>query len=182
MKENIRSRVPDLALCALFAGLMAVLSQIVIPIQPVPISLGSLGVLLAGGLLGAKRGFAAIACYVLMGIIGLPVFAGWKTGAQAFAGPTAGFILGYLAAVLVVGLIAGSTKKLPRIILGMIAGAAVYFVFGTIVFKLRTGADWAGAFSLCVIPFLIGDTAKIILASLAVRGIRGRGLGIAGKE
>ena len=160
-----RSRLRWLVLTALLAGLTVALSQIVIPIQPIPVSLATLAVLCAGGILGSRRGALSQLVFVLLGAVGLPVFAGFKGGLAAMAGPTGGFIAGYILAAFVAGLICERTQKLPLIILGMILGAIFYFTPGIIWFMMITKTDLAGALAVCVLPFLPGDAAKIALAS-----------------
>ena len=94
-------------LCALFAALTAVCSQIMIPLPftPVPINLALLAVFTCGGVLGAKRGALAILVYILLGAVGVPVFVGLGAGLGILAGPTGGYIVGYIPAVIVFGLL-----------------------------------------------------------------------------
>ena len=91
--ENTKIRMQVLA--ALFAAACAVLAQLIIPIQPVPISLASLGAMLAGGFLGKRYGFLALLIYLLLGAAGVPVFSMFRGGIHMFAGPTGGFLLGF---------------------------------------------------------------------------------------
>ena len=100
---NRLEKTRSLILCALFAALTAVLSQIAIPIQPVPVNLATFSVFVAGGVLGAKRGAISQAAYVLLGVIGLPVFASFSGGMGILLGPTGGYIVGYVAAAWLVG-------------------------------------------------------------------------------
>lgn len=95
----------NLILCALFAALTAVLSQIAIPIQPVPINLATFSVFVAGGVLGAKRGAISQAVYVLLGAVGLPCFPPLAEEWGSCLGPTGGYIVGYVAAAWLVGLL-----------------------------------------------------------------------------
>ena len=99
-----KSGIRQLVYCALFAALIAVFAQITIPIDPVPISLATFGVMTCGLILGWKYGALAVAVYILLGAVGAPVFAGFKNGAAVLAGPTAGYILGYLPYALLAGL------------------------------------------------------------------------------
>ena len=107
MNTKTYSRTSYMALCGLFAALMAICSFISIPLgfTPVPVNLATLGVFLAGGLLGKKYGTVSIAVYVLLGAVGVPVFAGFKGGVGVLAGPTGGYIIGYIAAAFLVGLL-----------------------------------------------------------------------------
>ena len=99
-------------LCALFAALCAVCAQVVIPVQPVPITLGTFAVLLAGGFLGARYGLISLCIYILLGIVGVPVFSMMKGGLAVLGGPTGGFIIGYLPMVFLTGFIAVSYTHL----------------------------------------------------------------------
>ena len=101
------SNTASLALCGLFAAITAVCSFISIPLgfTPVPVNLATLAVFLAGGLLGKKYGTIALAVYTLLGAVGIPVFAGFRGGLSVLAGPTGGYIIGYIAAAFLVGLI-----------------------------------------------------------------------------
>ena len=95
--------VKTMIYCALFAALTAVCSQLAIPIQPVPINLALLSVYIAGGLLGGGMGAASQAVFLLIGAVGVPVFAGFRGGVQALVGPTGGYLIGYAAAAFVTG-------------------------------------------------------------------------------
>lgn len=101
MKTNLR----QFCFCAVFTALCAVCAQIQIPLPMVPINLALFAVHLAGALLGAKRGVAAVAAYVMLGALGAPVFAGFAGGVQVIMGKTGGYLLGYLIAALLVGLL-----------------------------------------------------------------------------
>ena len=94
------SKTTALVLCGIFAALMAICSFITIPLgfTPVPINLATLGVFLTGGILGKKYGSISLIVYILLGAVGVPVFAGFKGGLGVLAGPTGGYIIGYLAA------------------------------------------------------------------------------------
>lgn len=99
--HSIRMQV----LCALFAAVTAVCSQITIPIQPVPITLGTFAVLMAGGFLGKRYGLLAIVIYLLLGMAGVPVFSMMRAGFSVIAGPSGGFIIGFAPMAFVVGLV-----------------------------------------------------------------------------
>lgn len=99
--SNIRMQV----LCALFAAFCAVCSQLTIPIQPVPITLGTFAVLLAGGFLGSRYGLMSIVIYLLLGAAGVPVFSMMRSGVSVIAGPAGGFIIGFAVMAFVTGLI-----------------------------------------------------------------------------
>jgi len=163
-------------LCALFAALTAVLSQIMVPLPftPIPINLGLLAVWVCGGILGAKKGAIAIIVYVLLGAVGVPVFVGFNAGLGALAGPTGGYIIGYIPSVIVFALLAGRAINEERgkktasgflliIARGLPAMVACYAP-GTVWFMITTGMGLVESLILCVIPFIPGDILKVIAA------------------
>ena len=158
-----------LVLCAFFAALTAVFSQLAIPIGPVPINLATLSVFLAGTILGSKWGALSQVVYVLLGIFGLPVFAQFKGGLGVIAGPTGGYIAGYIAAAWLVGFLCERLKKNTlRMVLSMIAGMALCYLMGTIWFMWSTKTALLQSLMLCVVPFLIGDGLKIAFVAVLV--------------
>lgn len=99
--SSSHTKVLSLTYVALMAALMAVCAWITIPVGPVPFTMQTFAVFAALGLLGGKRGTLAVVVYLLLGLVGLPVFAGFSSGAAALLGPTGGFLLGFLASALV---------------------------------------------------------------------------------
>ncbi|MBR5302540.1 MAG: biotin transporter BioY [Clostridia bacterium] len=160
-----------LTLSALLCALLAVLSQIQIPLPPVPLSLSLLAVHLCGALLGARWGAAAVGCYVLLGATGVPVYAGFAGGVSVLLGPTGGFLFGYILCALVVGLLTADRRFTHRrLTLAMAAGTLACYLPGLAWFSLTTGTSLAGSLSACVLPFIPGDLLKAALAaSLSMR-------------
>jgi biotin transport system substrate-specific component len=158
---------------ALFVALISVGAFIAIPIGPVPIVLQNMFVLLAGLILGPVWGTACVAVYLLVGLAGLPVFAGGTSGIGKLFGPTGGYLLGYLPAVLVTGALSNFLGKTPfRDILAMVTGSAVLYGIGVPWLKLAFSLSWGQAASLGLIPFLPGDAAKIAGAVIIAKKIR----------
>lgn len=156
-----------IVLAALFAALMAVCSQIQIPLPMVPINLALFAVHLCGALLGAKWGALSISAYVLLGLVGVPVYAGFASGPAALFGKTGGYILGYILSAFLVGLLSrriGFTFK--GLCLSMLVGVVACYAFGTVWFMAVTGLNLMTSLAYCVIPFLPGDAVKIVLAAL----------------
>ena len=167
--HSIRMQV----LCALFAAVCAVCSQLTIPIQPVPITLGTFGVLMAGGFLVKLYGLLALLIYLILGAAGVPVFSMMRAGISVLAGPSGGFILGFAPMAFVVGLVSeklGHTFK--SMLVATLAGTAVCYVMGIGWFMFLTGTGMWSAMVMCMFPFLPGDLAKIILASFLVAKYR----------
>ena len=162
----------DMALCALFAALLAICAWLVIPAGDVPFTLQTFGVFAALGLLGGKRGTIAIAVYLLLGAVGVPVFAGFKGGVGALLGVTGGYLVSYLFMGVIVILAEKwfGEGTLVFLIAGVIA-LMVCYAFGTawfVVAYARTAGpiSWAAALGKCVIPFVLPDLAKLALAVL----------------
>lgn len=167
-----------IALTALFAALTAAGAFIAIPIGPVPIVLQNLFALLAGLILGPLMGSAAVGLYILAGILNLPVFAGGTGGLARFAGPTGGFLAGYLLAALTAGLIMGSPNartrdaKLLRLAAAVTAGLLVVYIPGVSWLKISRNLSWGKAFLAGFVPFIGGDVIKGIAAVLIVPRLR----------
>ena len=177
---NRNQKTLQMILCAFFAALTAVLSQIALPLPftPVPVNLATLSVFLSGALLGARYGAMSQLLFVLLGGIGLPVFSQFTGGLGTLAGPTGGYLIGYILASLVTGLLTHTAlasqgsiggKGLIHSILAMTAGLVVCYALGTAWFLYVTGVGLVEAFLLCILPFLPGDALKIILAASLVR-------------
>lgn len=163
----------ELCISAFFAALTAVLAQIAIPIGPVPITLGSFAVLLSGVLLGAKSGTVSQIVYVLLGAVGVPVFASFKAGVGVLAGPTGGYIAGYILAAWIAGFIAGRFgNKIYVLLLAAFAGYLVYTAAGTFWYMFSTGTGLSETLMVCVVPFLPGDAIKIVLAAALAHQLR----------
>jgi len=179
-----RSKVFPYVLCALFAALTAVCSQIMVPLPftPIPINLALLAVWVCGGVLGAKKGALAIIVYILLGVVGVPVFVGLNAGLGALAGPTGGYIVGYIPSVIVFALLVkrGESQERGRrsvkgfimmIVRGLPAMASCY-VLGTAWFMITTGMGLIESLVICVIPFIPGDVLKVIVAVAVIGALR----------
>lgn len=160
-------QVKLMVLCALFAALTAVCSQIQIPLPMIPINLALFSVYLCGALMSKSRAALAMAVYMLMGIIGLPVFTGLRGGAGVLFGRTGGYILGYVLSAFLTSLILEKWGRAYwKMCLAMAAGTAGCYAFGTAWFMVLTGNGLWASLTVCVFPFLIGDAVKILLAAL----------------
>ena len=160
---------------ALFAAMIAAGAFISVPIGPVPIVLQNMFILLAGLMLGWRWGLAAVAVYLLAGALGLPVFAGGTGGIGRFAGPTGGYLIGFLPAVFVVGFLSKRGKGWQRIlmeIISMILGSLIVYMFGVPWLKIVTGMTMQKALTLGLLPFLIGDAIKIAAAFFIAQALR----------
>lgn len=132
----------------------------------------TLGVFLAGAVLGAKRGMLAVGMYLLTGALGMPVFSGFSAGVQRIVGPTGGYLLGYVLCAAAVGLAAQKGAGGWTLAAAMAMGTALCYGLGTVWFMAQTDVSFAGAMAACVIPFLPGDAAKIAAAVPVVRTMK----------
>ena len=175
--EATRNKTYDMVYIAIFAVLMAICSWISIPMA-VPFTLQTFGVFMAVGILGGKRGTFAVLIYIILGAIGVPVFAGFSGGIGVLLSSTGGYIIGFLFSALVMWGMETLWGKKPVVqILSMIVGLIVCYALGTIWFMIiyarDTGAVGRGTvLGWCVIPFIIPDLVKIALAYFLSRRLR----------
>ena len=166
-----RFSAKDMAYIAVFTALLAVCSWIAIPMPwGVAYTLQTLGVFLAVGVLGGKRGTLAVVVYLLLGAMGVPVFSGFQGGTAALLGTTGGYIAGFLFSALVMWMLEKLLgRSLPALALSMVLGLAVCYAFGTVwymaVYTRSNGAVALGTvLGWCVVPYIIPDLVKIGLA------------------
>ena len=165
----------DLAYIALFAALTAVLGLVpAVNVGPVPITAQTLGVMLAGSVLGARRGFLSQLLFLVLVAIGLPVLPGGRGGLSVLAGPTAGYLVSWPIAALVIGLI---TERVWRrynlgwgVLANVVGGMVVIYAIGVPVLAAVNDLPLGTAITLGALPFLIGDLVKaVIAAAIAVQ-------------
>lgn len=194
-----KTKTPRLVITALFAVVIAVCAKITIPIGAVPFSMAVFGVFLTGAMLPPSMAAASVAVYMLMGIAGIPVFAKMEAGPQVLAGPTGGFLIGYFALALAPALALNSSaasKQKQKIdgkifhntttenkgqwtqagimILASLAGLAACYLLGSLWFMYVTGSSLTTALMLCVVPFIIPDIGKAVLAYTLARILKQR--------
>lgn len=148
----------------LIAGLGQV--AVMLPFSPVPVTGQTLGVLLAGAILGSRRGSCSVIAYVLEGAMGLPVFAMGRGGFAVLAGPTGGYVFGFIAAAFLVGYLCelGFDKNVVSCFIAMVCGIGVIYAFGWAWLSVMLGVKHA--FTSGVLPFVFGDIVKILIATL----------------
>ena len=154
-----------LTLCALFAAVLCVLSPIAVPIDPIPVSLGLLGVLLTAATLPPSLSFTAVTVFLALGICGLPVFGGGMSGATVLVGPTGGYLWAYLFAAPTVSLLCKRSNSFWHSFFACLAGVAICYACGTLQFVLLTGTPLLHALPLTVLPFLPFDILKSLFAT-----------------
>jgi len=162
-----------MVLASLMAALTAVGAYIHVPIGPVPIVLSTLFVLLAGLLLGSRWGPASMALYLLVGAIGIPVFAGGRGGLAHFFGPTGGYLFGYILSAWITGLISEHSRGLLILeIFAVAVGSLTIYSLGIPWLKVVTQMSWPKTLIVGMVPFLIGDAVKASVALVLARAIR----------
>ena len=169
-KLSIRGMVYE----SIFGAATEAGAYILIPLPLVPITLQTLFLNLAGALLGGRLGALSQVVYVLLGIIGLPVFAGGKAGMGVLLGPTGGYLIGFIVAAYVVGKLIEIKKKPGFIwtVSSMVAGMICIYVFGVIQLSFIAKLSIDKSISVGVLPFLIRDALKIIAAAIITLKIR----------
>ena len=141
---------------ALMAAVTCILAPLSVPIGPVPISLTN------------------FAIYLLLGLVGLPVFSGFTGGLAKLAGPTGGYIIGFIPMAIIAGIVIDKFTNRGIQILGMIVGTAICYAFGTAWFCFQSGYTVGAALAVCVIPFIPADLCKMIIAMIIGPMVRKR--------
>ncbi|MEV0333796.1 biotin transporter BioY [Nocardia sp. NPDC050717] len=167
----------ELAQVAVFAALIAALGlpgAVTVGFSGVPITLQTLGVILTGAILGPRKGAAAVAVFIALTMIGLPLLSGGRTGLTALASPTAGYLIGWIPATLVIGwlttLILPKYPLVPGLLINALGGIVVIYLFGTAGLLVRTDLGvWAAISSN--FAFVPGDLAKVVIATVVAKGV-----------
>jgi biotin transport system substrate-specific component len=161
----------DFSLIVAGSLLLALLAQISFPLPftPVPLTGQTFGVLLVGAALGSKRGLASIFLYMIEGGLGLPFFAGGASGWHVLVGATAGYLVGFVVAAGLIGLLAerGMERTIRTSFVPFIVGTLVIYLFGVAWLAIILGSFIKAIFA-GLLPFLVGDVIKLVLASLAL--------------
>jgi biotin transport system substrate-specific component len=153
----------------LASAVLAAISQIAVPWQPVPLTFQSAMVVLLGLTLGARRAAMAVALYLLEGALGMPVFAEWHAGIAVFSMPSGGYLMGFLPAAFLTGWMMerGMARSFMRIFATALLGAMIIFLFGT--WHLAASFGWKNAIAWGVMPFVIVEPVKLLIASYCVK-------------
>ena len=159
---------------ALMTAVTCILAPLSIPIGPVPISLTNLAIYISLYLLGWKRGTISYLIYLLIGLVGIPVFSGFTGGPAKLAGPTGGYIIGFIAMAIIAGLVIDNFHQPWLQLIGMIVGTIICYALGTAWFCFEAKSTVSAALSICVFPFIPGDLIKMIIAMLIGPAIKKR--------
>lgn len=169
--------VKQIALVGLMAAIICVLAPFAlpIPISPVQITLGTLAIYFVLTVLGLKLGTISVVVYILLGLAGLPVFAGFTGGAGKLLGPSGGYILGYIFMALICGFFIDKwDNNVFLSFLGFLLGTAVLYLFGSLWLTYQTTVTLSQAIVAYVLPYIPGDLIKLILAMILGRQVRMR--------
>lgn len=167
--DNQKIRTKQMVLIALMTAVTCVLGPLSIPLpfSPVPISLTNFAIFLAIFVLGMKSGTISFIIYLLLGAVGVPVFSSFRGGFQVLAGPTGGYLIGFIFLALIMGFALDHfDRKLVPTLIGMIIGMAVCYAFGTVWLAKLLSLSFKEGLMMGVIPYLAGDAAKIIIAAI----------------
>ena len=158
---------------SLMAALTAAGAYLAIPIGPVPIVLQNLFIFLSGLLLGRRWGVVSVTVYILVGACGLPIFSIGRGGIGHILGPTGGYLIGYIPAVYLIGIISEKTgQRSVYDVIAMICGSIIIYVFGITWLKILTGMTFSKTLAVGMYPFLLGDAIKIAVAVPIAKAIR----------
>ena len=182
------SKIQNICYIAVFTAIICVLSQISIPMPAgVPMTLQTLIIPLAGIVAGKKRGTISTLLYLLMGAVGIPVFAGFSGGLSSLLGMTGGFLISFPVLSFTAGLgdelgikfsHLNNNKNMPiyylYLVSSLVIGATINYVFGTIWFMVLTKSSFIYAFTACVLPFIGTAIVKIIIVAIAAPELKKR--------
>lgn len=170
--SSVKSRgmaTKNLVITALMAAIMCILGPLSLPLPftPVPISLINFAIYITAFVLSCKYCTLGYIVYILIGAIGLPVFSSFGAGIDKIVGPTGGYIIGLIFTAFICSIVNEKfAGKIYMYVIGMVVGLAVAYVFGTLWFMYQQGMGFRQSLVLCVIPFLIGDVVKIVMATI----------------
>lgn len=172
--EKRKITTQQMALVAIMTALTCILAPFSLPIGPVPISLTNLVIYFSLYLLGWKLGTLSYVIYLLIGLVGVPVFSGFTAGPAKLFGPTGGYLIGFIPMAIIAGIVIDKFSQRWIQILGMIVGTAICYAFGTAWFCIQAGYTVSAALAVCVIPFIPADLIKMVIAMIIGPEIRKR--------
>jgi biotin transport system substrate-specific component len=184
MEVFMSSNVKNITQTAIFVAVLCVISpfSLTLPVSPVPISLATFAVYIFSTILGTKKSLIGLVVYMLIGIVGLPVFSKGGSGIGVILGPTGGYLVGYFFCALgsSLGYEAGeriSSVRIVRVIilaLGMVMGTVICYLFGTVWLSYLNKLNFEAAFAAGVIPFIPGCVIKIVISVILAVPLKNR--------
>ena len=176
-KSNAKSglTVSQIAVIGVMTAVTCVLAPLSLPIGPVPISLTNLAIYFSLYTLGTMKGTISYLVYLLLGLVGLPVFSSFTSGPGKLFGPTGGYLFGFIPMAILSGIVIDRyMDQRVRCFLALVVGTAICYGFGTAWLAYQAHMTFAAALAAGVIPFIIGDLIKIVLAVVIGPQIRKR--------
>jgi biotin transport system substrate-specific component len=174
MQGDTEMNVKRLIRISMLTSILSILSIITIPVGPVPVTLQTFGVLLCGYILGPIDGALSVIIYILIGIVGVPVFSGGKSGFEVVLGPTGGYLISFIISAAISGYASKkSSELLPLMLSGLLCMASMY-VIGVPYLSLITGMSLRKAVMAGAYPFILPDMIKMVLAVLLSMKIKNR--------
>ena len=173
--KNQKITTYQMAVTAVMAAVLCVLGPLTVPIGAIPISLANFVICLTAWLLGPKFGTLSVVIYLAIGLIGVPVFSGYGAGLAKVAGPTGGYLVGYLLLAFIGGLFIEKSNGQPVVsAVGLVLGDAACYVLGTAWFVFQMQCELGYALAVCVYPFIVLDLAKIVVSCIVGALLRKR--------
>jgi biotin transport system substrate-specific component len=171
-----KTSIKGIVYASLFGALTAAGAFIVIPVPPVPITAQTFFLNTAAVLLGGSLGALSQFIYVMLGVVGIPVFSGGKAGIGVIFGPTGGYLLGFIIAAFIIGKIAGAKRGAGIFwhIFAMLVGMLIIYSLGIVQLALVAKMSFKKALAIGVLPFIPGDIIKILLAAIISSRLKGR--------
>lgn len=161
-----QKKLRAMIITALFAAIIGILAQVTIPLPLVPITGQTLAIGLAATILGSRYGTVSVLLYILLGAVGIPVFAQFSAGLSVIVGPTGGFIVGFIPAAFLIGLYLEKTSfTFYQAMVANTIGMFVTLIFGTVWLKVVADLSWPAAFAGGFAPFIVVGLIKAALAS-----------------
>ena len=171
----MRIKTKEIAFIAVLTAVICIIAPLSVNIGVIPLTLATFVIYLTSSLLNCKIGTMAVICYLILGMVGLPVFAGFTGGVAKLFGVTGGFLLGFLPCAFIIGLLVDRWElKFWAYPLSMFIGAIVCFAFGIVWFMILSDAGFMYALGVTVIPFIVPEIIKIAAASLLAFVLRKR--------
>lgn len=164
-RKSSRS-VTELTVCGVLGAVLCVLCPFTVPVGVIPFSLATFAVCCIGGAAGFKRGLTAVGLYLLIGAVGLPVFAGFRGGVSTFASPTGGFLLGYIPLVVAAGLVSDKSESKAALCAAFCGGSVLLYLLASVWVSVTTRVPFFTAVLTSVAPFLPFDAVKIAAATV----------------
>ena len=159
-----------ICICGVFTAVLCILSQFSIPLQPVPFTFSLFAIFITGALLPVRWAFLSVLTYILLGAVGLPVFAGFRGGVSSLVGMTGGYLISYPFMVLIIALTIKLFRRKSPVssVAGMLLSLIFCYILGTAWYGFVAGVSFVSGLTVCVLPFIAFDIAKAVFAAMLV--------------